>query len=67
MKDVEWGKEASAITDGLKGNFNIVLCAIEGEIPSTTGGAPTAVTRKLFFPKAKVGEWIKKHLTTFKI
>ena len=64
MNDVEWGKEAAAATDGLKCNFNMILCAVRGEIPGQNGGVATIVERKLYFPKTTVGVWIKKHLTT---
>ena len=43
-KNVDWGKEESLNPDGLKCNFNINLCVVEGVIPNTAGGngQPTA-------------------------
>ena len=55
-------------TGGRKSRQTLTVSSVTstGSVPDTTGAnvVPTAVAKKIFFPKTKMGEWIQKNLTT---
>ena len=53
---VEWGRDNTPTSNGIRCNANIVLASVGAKIPAIGSGAATEIEPKLQYPKASLAE-----------